>query len=165
MKYTTLLEKSELFKKLATMTHQQARDVIGVLPGASSEEIGKAYRRLMLKYHPDLNPSPEAQTKAVELNVARDVLLHPERQGPVADFIRSQEDIQQGINDILDREQRKADAWVEDIQEKRREYDAWSSGKIKDHELKHPDNIENAKRFRERIKEQKRQDKERRKKK
>ena len=49
---------------------------------------------------------------------------------------------------------------VEDIREKRKEYDEWASGKLKTKDLKYPDNIENAKRLEEREKEYKRKRKE-----
>jgi molecular chaperone DnaJ len=49
--------------------------VLGVRPGASSEEIKKAYRELVFKYHPDRNPGDqEAETKIREINAAYEVL-------------------------------------------------------------------------------------------
>lgn len=46
-------------------------DVLGVSPGASKEEITKAYRRLAKKYHPDLNPGDEnAARRMSEINAA-----------------------------------------------------------------------------------------------
>ncbi len=47
--------------------------VLGVSPGASDEEIKKAYRELTKKYHPDLNPNdPTAAQKMNEVNAAYD---------------------------------------------------------------------------------------------
>ena len=47
--------------------------VLGVSPGASDEEITKAYRSLAKKYHPDLNPGDEAAAaKMSEINAAYD---------------------------------------------------------------------------------------------
>lgn len=55
------------------MTVDEARRLLGVTPGASEEEINKAYRQLALKAHPD-RPGGEEQAM-VQLNVARDLLL------------------------------------------------------------------------------------------
>lgn len=156
MRYSKLLESTQIFCKLASMTTEQAYAIIGVSPDASKDEINKAYKRLMRQYHPDINPSPEAKVKSVELNAAKELLINPERQGVAGDMMRQNENLRDDVEDILKREQEKADAWISDIQEKRREHDLWANGKIKDHELKHPDNIEAARNFRERIKEEKR---------
>lgn len=47
--------------------------ILGVPPGASEEEITKAYRKLAKKYHPDLNPGDStAAAKMSEINAAYD---------------------------------------------------------------------------------------------
>lgn len=50
-------------------------DVLGVSPGASKEEITKAYRKLAKKYHPDLNPGDKsAEKKMSEINAAYEAI-------------------------------------------------------------------------------------------
>lgn len=45
-------------------------------PSCSIEEIKQAYRRLAKKYHPDVNKSPNAHQKFIEISEAYEVLLH-----------------------------------------------------------------------------------------
>lgn len=59
---------------------QDPHKVLGVEPGASQEEIKRAYRRKAKEYHPDLHPNdPNAAMKMNELNQAYDMLLNPEK--------------------------------------------------------------------------------------
>ena len=55
-------------------------EVLGVSPGASQEEIKKAYRKKAKEYHPDLHPDdPDAARKMNEINEAYDMLQNPEK--------------------------------------------------------------------------------------
>jgi len=51
--------------------------VLGVSRDASSEEIKRAFRALARQYHPDANPSPEAEARFKEINAAYEVLSDP----------------------------------------------------------------------------------------
>lgn len=55
--------------------------VLGLDPGASLEQIKKAYRKLARKYHPDLNPDDtQANKKFQEINEAHAVLSDPAKR-------------------------------------------------------------------------------------
>lgn len=56
----------------APMTREEALKILNVYDGVSEEEINEAYKRLMLKVHPDNQGS---DWMAVKLNQARDLLL------------------------------------------------------------------------------------------
>ncbi len=54
--------------------------VLGVNPGASQDEIKKAYRQMAKKYHPDLHPDdPDANKKMNDVNSAYDMLMNPDK--------------------------------------------------------------------------------------
>jgi curved DNA-binding protein CbpA len=55
--------------------------VLGVTPGASDEEIKRAYRRLALRHHPDRNlGDPRASARFKEISAAYAVLMDPGRR-------------------------------------------------------------------------------------
>lgn len=55
-------------------------DILGVSREANSDEIKKAYRALTLKWHPDRNPSKEAEEKIREINLAYETLSDPHKK-------------------------------------------------------------------------------------
>ena len=55
-------------------------DVLGVSREASPEEIKRAYRGLSLKWHPDRNSSPDAQSKFQEISAAYEILSDERRR-------------------------------------------------------------------------------------
>lgn len=55
-------------------------DLLGVKRNATLDEIKKAYKKLALQYHPDRNPSPDAQDKFKEINSAYEVLSDAQKR-------------------------------------------------------------------------------------
>jgi len=53
---------------------------LGVSRDATQENIQQAYRKLARKFHPDINKTPEAETKFKEINEAYEVLKDPEKR-------------------------------------------------------------------------------------
>jgi DnaJ-class molecular chaperone len=56
-------------------------DVLGVKPGASPDEVQRAYRGLAKKFHPDLNPgNPKSEEQFKRVSAAYDLLGDPEKR-------------------------------------------------------------------------------------
>lgn len=45
-------------------------EILGLAPGASNSEIKSSFRKLAKQYHPDVNDSPEAKKKFIEIHEA-----------------------------------------------------------------------------------------------
>lgn len=54
--------------------------LLGVPRDAVEDDIKRAYRRLAMEYHPDRNPSPEAEARFKEIAEAYSVLTDPEKR-------------------------------------------------------------------------------------
>ena len=61
---------------LSSLSHYE---VLGLQPGATEEEITKAYRKQALKYHPDKNWNNASEEWMKKLNDAKSVLLSEKR--------------------------------------------------------------------------------------
>ena len=55
--------------------------ILGLKPGASEEEVKRAYRQLAKKYHPDMNPGDAHAAKMMnDINAAYDQIKNPPKQ-------------------------------------------------------------------------------------
>lgn len=55
-------------------------EVLGLKKDCSTDEVRRAYRRLAKLWHPDVNKSPEAQARFIELHEAYVILSHVEKR-------------------------------------------------------------------------------------
>jgi molecular chaperone DnaJ len=63
------------------MIRKDFYDTLGVPHDVSDEDLKKAYRKLVLKYHPDRNPGDKtAEEKIREINAAYEVVGDPEKR-------------------------------------------------------------------------------------
>ena len=62
-------------------------EVLGISKGASEDEIKKAYRACVKKYHPDLHPDDkECEEKMKEVNEAYEILSDPDKKSKYDQF-------------------------------------------------------------------------------
>ncbi|WP_227428961.1 DnaJ C-terminal domain-containing protein [Psychrobacter sp. I-STPA6b] len=62
------------------MAEKNYYDILGVTKEASEQDIKKAYRKLVRKYHPDVSDLPNADEKIAEINNAYETLKDKEKR-------------------------------------------------------------------------------------
>ena len=78
-------------------------ELLGVERTASKEEIQKAYKNQMKKWHPDINKSSEAPKMAMKLNEAKAILLDDDKRRSYD--LSLDQDINESYNKYTGREQ------------------------------------------------------------
>lgn len=81
--------------------------LLGLQPHCTIEDIKQAYRRLAKKYHPDINKSPDANQKFIEISEAYEVLLHKATCSPVTEQ-QAQYDYETFIREVREAAQKQA---------------------------------------------------------
>ena len=68
------------------MDYKDYYATLGVAKDASQADIQKAYRKLARKYHPDVNKTPEAESRFKEINEAHEVLKDEDKRAKYDQF-------------------------------------------------------------------------------
>ncbi|PIT57464.1 DnaJ C-terminal domain-containing protein [Snodgrassella alvi] len=69
------------------MAERNYYEILGVDRKASDDDIKKAYRKLVRKYHPDVSKDPDAVAKTSEINIAYETLHDKEKRAEYDDML------------------------------------------------------------------------------
>jgi DnaJ-class molecular chaperone len=79
-------------------------EILEIKPNSTIEEIKKAYRKMMLKYHPDKNKSDDAPKKFNDVKIAYEVLCNPKRKQEYDDSNKeTKQEIYDLFKDLIDK--------------------------------------------------------------
>ena len=69
----------------------EAYKILGLKPGASPQEIRRAYRGLVKKFHPDKNNSADAHDKFIAIQTSYELLINGELENQSSNQVRQNE--------------------------------------------------------------------------
>lgn len=97
---------------------QKYHDILGVRPDATPEEVKKAFRKLALQYHPDKNPSEQANKRFLEICEAYEALLSSEKED--SNLVQEENELRRKYHrDLTPEELEKRIKWAKEYAERR----------------------------------------------
>ncbi len=101
----------------------KAYEVLGLTPEADLDQVKKAYRRLALRYHPDLNSDPQAHERFLLVKKAYDVILTADKKWSEFDFKKASSKPAKANRDPARKNMSREEA-IKTAREKARKYEA-----------------------------------------
>jgi hypothetical protein len=107
--------------------HGYYAGILGIPVSAQKSEIKAAYRKLVKKYHPDVNPDPKAKEKFQEIKKAYEFLLNVPY--PAQNIILRHTHVSGKTTDDRKREERRIRAEILKKHRARQEAESWAKFK------------------------------------
>lgn len=101
-----------------------AHQILEVSTDVTEAQLKRAYRKKALQYHPDVNPSPEAQERFLQISKAYELLVR-EFQAPVVMKSAVERTMAEFEQAEKDRKREAAKAWIRE--KRRREQEAFEA--------------------------------------
>lgn len=95
MKNGKLFKKIDLFYKKANMSTNEALNILDLKSNFTEQELKTAYRKAILRNHPDLNQNENSHETASKINMARDFLT--ELLETKSNVLPSQEEVEKSF--------------------------------------------------------------------